>query len=91
MIPSQESDDIDFQAIAQGMKVAPDSTRYHILKAFCEGKNATMTDVKALIQRMECLEPEQLNILKVIIALKREEKCRRAFFPPNSQNLVGGR
>ncbi len=66
VIPSLESEKANFKEIVEGLNVQPDSKRYQILKKFCEGTNASMVDIKALIQRIENLSAAQLNILELI-------------------------
>lgn len=66
VIPSLKSEKANFNEIVEGLNVQPDSKRYQILKKFCEGTNASLIDIKALIQRIENLSREQLSILELI-------------------------
>ena len=76
VIPSLESEKVDFNEIVEGMNVQPDSKRYQILKKFCEGTSASLTDIKALIQRIENLSAAQLSIVELM--------CERPVFTAKS-------
>ncbi|WDP92354.1 MAG: hypothetical protein HUN04_22580 [Desulfobacter sp.] len=72
VIPSLASEKVVLEEFLDGLGLAPDSKKYEILKAYCSEKTASLIDIKAMIQRIEHLTPEQLDVLEVI--------CRRREF-----------
>ena len=66
VIPESSVDDADIEETAASFNIAQGSKAFEILQLYCELKNATSIQAKALMQRVASLGEEQLNLLRQI-------------------------
>jgi len=66
VIPESSVSDADVQETAASFNLAQGSKALEILKLYCELKQATSVQAKALMQRVTPLGEEQLNLLRLI-------------------------
>ena len=66
VIPPSGSAKADFNEVVDKFNIPSDSSQYQIVQIFCEKKKASASDTKVLIQRIESLNPEQMEIFEVV-------------------------
>ena len=66
VIPESSVSDADIDETAESLNIQKNSKAFELLKLYCDVKNATAVQAKALMQRAEPLSEEQLNLLRLV-------------------------
>lgn len=89
IIPVEEVEKADFDAISNELGIKPGSKKHDVIRLYCDEKKATAFDAKAFAHRIKNMGAEHLKIVELICS-KKHFTAKDILSPVQSIKKIGG-